>query len=209
MNVVHTTAALLLTCSMTANAKVVSLSIIDWSAMTISADAGLSVAFNPLYGWDGGQSRNEVELGLFAGNRTQLIGTWADLVVSGHGSATISVPFLLSASTSHEHAAPVYVAETSAAEFQASMYLGNAQINYYTHHVFATNYGHGTPKTDIESGTLVFSVSSHGPARSYRLRADQWVNGSVSSALPIPEPENYAMLLAGLAAITIARRRRT
>lgn len=201
-------AALLLSGSVAANAKVVSQSIIDWSAMTITADPGLSVAFNPLYGWDGGMSSGSVELGLVTDNTTRLFGTWADVVVSGNGSATLTVPFLLSASTSHEHVAPVYVAEVSAAEFQATLNLGGNLIKYYSHQVFATNYGSGAANSDVESGAMTFKVSSQGPDRTYRLRGTQWVNASVSSALPIPEPESYAMLLGGLAAIAVTRRRR-
>jgi len=96
-----------------------------------------------------------------------------------------------------------------------SLYLGTVSLGDWS--VYVTDAGTGKMLTSFDKPTGTFDVASLG-AGSYNL----WVSGNPlgdhgsysigitsSPTLAVPEPETYAMLLAGLGIVgAVARRRR-
>jgi hypothetical protein len=77
-------------------------------------------------------------------------------------------------------------------------------LNDYSRYVIITYGTHGNPPFDATGTFLVDGGSETLSDNTWRAP----VSGEVVSASPVPEPETYAMLLAGLGLLGFAARRR-
>jgi hypothetical protein len=122
----------------------------------------------------------------------------------GPGVLTVTVPYTLNITGGETFD----YWDSNSASINASAYFSGSDENGYFNSnssaSFALSSYYGN-SPDSQSGNLVFGIFAAGPGNG---SLNFNINAAVGSAGVIPEPESYAMLLAGLGLIgAIARRR--
>jgi hypothetical protein len=97
-----------------------------------------------------------------------------------------------------------HAAVSAYADFYSNSNNGSADSHSNASFSLYNDYWHSSP--DSQSGTLVFGIFASGAGTGHlSLNFDLSTQSSIS---PIPEPESYAMLLAGLGLMGMMIRRR-
>jgi len=122
----------------------------------------------------------------------------------GPGVLTVTIPYTLNITGGEQY--NYYGSSSASVSASADFYgyEGNGSFNSYSNASFSLDSYYGE-SPDSKSGNLVFGIFAAGPGSgsiSFNMDA------SVSSPGMIPEPESYAMLLAGLGLIGMIVRRR-
>ncbi len=128
----------------------------------------------------------------------------------GPGVLTVTVPYTISLSGetsnycywcyNYDHASV-----SGSASFNS--YVDNGSSSTYSNSSFSLHNYYGTPPSQSQSGTLVFGIFASGAGNgSLNVNFDLSAHSPVSS---VPEPESYAMLLAGLGLMGAMVRRRS
>jgi hypothetical protein len=137
-----------------------------------------------------------------SGNRTE------NFSFSGTGILTITVPYTISLADTTSSCYYCYNGDHASVSGSASFYSSsnngssssNSDVLYSLNNYFDTS-----PQS--QSGTLVFGIFANGPGNgSLSLNFDAGINSYFVGS--IPEPESYAMLLAGLGLMGAVVRRR-
>lgn len=184
-----------------------SKSVNNWTATAnTNADAGTTYAnasASPL-SFSGTANSMEDGSSSSSGNRT------VDFSFDGPGVLTVTVPYIISLSRDSSASGCYYCYDydhasvSGYANFFSSADNGNS--NSYSNASFSLNNFYGDPSPESQSGTLVFGIFASGAGNgSLGVNFDL----SASGVNPIPEPESYAMLLAGLGLISLIVRRRS
>jgi hypothetical protein len=188
-----------------------SKSIYDWtSSVAAAADAtSTTFAHTTASATDFSASAQSVGDGSYywnnpgassSGNRSE------SFSFDGPGVLTVTVPYTLSISGGDPY--NYYDSVSASVNANASFYGygDNGSFNSYSNASFALN-SYYDPSLQSQSGNLVFGIFAAGPG-SGTLSIDLGAStgGFVSS---IPEPQSYAMLLAGLALMGAVVRRRS
>ncbi|ODT82583.1 MAG: hypothetical protein ABS69_05010 [Nitrosomonadales bacterium SCN 54-20] len=122
----------------------------------------------------------------------------------GPGVLTVTIPYTLNITGGEQYN---YYGSSSASVSASANFYGhedNGSFNSYSNASFSLGSYYGE-SPDSKSGNLVFGIFAAGPGSgsiSFNM------NTSVGSPSMIPEPESYAMLLAGLGLIGMIVRRR-
>lgn len=127
--------------------------------------------------------------------------------VDGPGVLTVTVPYTLSLTGENSYCYYCYDYDHATVSGNASFnsYTGNGSGNTYSDVSYSLTDDYWNPSPDSQAGTLVFGIVA-SDAGSGSLSVG--FNLSAQSASMVPEPESYAMILAGLMLIgKIARRR--
>jgi hypothetical protein len=180
----------------------------NWTAPSeVNSDAGSTysdglasaTSFSGIANWMSDSYSNS------SGNRTE------NFTFSGPGVMTITVPYTISlaggTSTcyycyNYEHASV-----NGSANFFSNANNGNSSSSSNVSYSLTNDYYHSSPES--QSGTLVFGVFANGSGNgSLSLNFDVGKNPYYCCTSPIPEPESYAMLLAGLGLMGAVARRR-
>ncbi|PTQ79185.1 putative secreted protein with PEP-CTERM sorting signal [Nitrosospira multiformis] len=161
------------------------------SASTFSANAQ-SLGEDSSYYWDTPSASA-------SGYRTE------NFTFDGPGVLTVTIPYTLNITGGEQYN---YYDSTSASVSASANFYGyedNGSFNSYSNASFSLNSYYGE-SPDSKSGNLVFGIFAAGPGSgsiSFNM------NAAMGSPSMIPEPESYAMLLAGLGLIGMIVRRRS
>jgi hypothetical protein len=163
------------------------------SSMTFSANAQSMGDDNGYPYWDNPSAAS-------SGSRSE------NFSFDGPGVLTVTVPYTLNITGGETFD---YWDSTSASVYASAYFSGSDENGYFNSNSSASfslsSYYSDSP--DSQSGNLVFGIFAAGPG-SGSLNFN--IQAGVGSVGVIPEPESYAMLLAGLGLIGgIARRRST
>jgi hypothetical protein len=132
-----------------------------------------------------------------------------DFSLDGPGVLTVTVPYSLTLTGDVRDCYYCYgygnhAAVSAQADFYSNSNDGSANSHSNASFSLYNDYWHSSP--DSQSGTLVFGIFASGAGTGHlALNFDLSTQSSIS---PIPEPESYAMLLAGLGLIGMIVRRR-
>lgn len=123
----------------------------------------------------------------------------------GPGMLTVTVPYTLSITggDTFDYWDSASASVNASANFYG--YENNGSFNSYSNASFALNSYYGE-SSQSQSGNLVFGIFAAGPG-SGSLNFD--IHAGAGGVGMIPEPESYAMLLAGLGLIGMIVRRRS
>ena len=180
-------------------------SINDWTAnANTNADAGISNASalaSPLS---------------FEGNAVSMSGSASasgdrtvNFSVNGPGVLTVTVPYTISLTGDTSGCYYCYnnydhVSVSGSANFYSDANYGSSSSNSNASFSLDNNYWSHSPQS--QSGTLVFGIFASGAGNgSLQVNFDL----SAQGASMVPEPESYAMLLAGLSLMGAVIRRRS
>ena len=124
---------------------------------------------------------------------------------NGPGVLTVTVPYTLSLTGDSGCYYCYYDHATVSGNASFHSYTGTGNGSSYSDVSYSLNNDYWNPSPDSQAGTLVFGIVASGPGSgSLRVGFDL----ATHTASMVPEPETYAMLLAGLLLIgSIARRR--
>ena len=180
-----------------------SKSLDNWTETAqVTSDAGTAFANGLASQTDFSGTANSTLGGYsnFSGSRTE------SFSFSGPGILTITVPYTISLTDTTSTCYYCYNDDHASVSGHASFYSyannGSSSSNSDVSYSLSNNYFETSPQS--QSGTLVFGIFANGPGDgSLSLNFDAGIN--VSS---IPEPESYAMLLAGLGLMGAVVRRR-
>ena len=131
-----------------------------------------------------------------------------DFSFDGPGVLTVTVPYTLTLTGDTRSCYYCGYGDHASVSGQADFYSnsnnGNADSHSNASFSLYNDYWHSSP--DSQSGTLVFGIFASGAGSGHLgLNFDLSTQSSIS---PIPEPESYAMLLAGLGLMGMMIRRR-
>jgi hypothetical protein len=130
-----------------------------------------------------------------------------DFSLDGPGVLTVTVPYSLTLTGDTFNCYYCYSDHASLsanADFYSYANDGSSDSHSNVSFSLYNDYWHSSPES--QSGTLVFGIFASGPGTgSLAFNFDLSTQGSIS---PIPEPESYAMLLAGLGLMGMMVRRR-
>jgi hypothetical protein len=182
-----------------------SKSLDNWTETAqVTSDAGTAFANGLASQTDFSGTANSTLGGYsnFSGSRTE------SFSFSGPGILTITVPYTISLTDTTSTCYYCYNDDHASVSGHASFYSyannGSSSSNSDVSYSLSNNYFDTSPPS--QSGTLVFGIFANGPGNgSLSLNFDAGINSFVSS---IPEPESYAMLLAGLGLMGAVVRRR-
>jgi hypothetical protein len=188
-----------------------SKSIYDWtSSVAAAADAtSTTFAHTTASATDFSASAQSVGDGSYywnnpgassSGNRSE------SFSFDGPGVLTVTVPYTLSISGGDPY--NYYDSVSASVNANASFYGygDNGSFNSYSNASFALN-SYYDPSLQSQSGNLVFGIFAAGPGSgTLSIDLGASTSGFVSS---IPEPQSYAMLLAGLGLMGAVVRRRS
>jgi hypothetical protein len=185
-----------------------SKSVNNWTdTAQTNADAGttFSNALASLSSFSGTANSAENGSTTSSGSRAE------SFTFSGPGVLTVTVPYTISLTGDTPPACYYcyYNYDQASISGHASFYSNNnnGSSDSYSNVSYSLNNHYGYTSPQSQSGTLVLGIFANGPGNgSLAVNFDLSAN-PVSS---IPEPESYAMLLAGLGLLgAVARRRRT
>lgn len=136
------------------------------------------------------------------GNRT------VDFSFDGPGVLTVTIPYSITLTADDSGCYYCYNYDHASVSGYANFnsYVDNGNSSSYSDASFSLNNYYWNPSPESQSGTLVFGIFASGAGHgSLGVNFDLSAQG-VSA---VPEPESYAMLLAGLGLMGAAIRRRS
>lgn len=181
-----------------------SKSVNNWSATAeTSADAGATYASTIASPSDFSGSAISMENGSTSasGNRT------VNFSFDGPGVLTVTVPYSITL-TGDPSCYYCYNYDHASVSGHASFssYADNGNSSSHSNASFALNNYYWDPSPESQSGNLVFGIVASGAGHG-SLGVN--FNLSAQGVSPVPEPESYAMLLAGLGLMGVIIRRRS
>jgi hypothetical protein len=182
-----------------------SRSISNWTdTAQANADAGTTFAnaVASTLDFSGRAVSDESGYSNSSGNRT------LNFSFDGPGVLTVTVPYSLTLTgdkpSCYYCGYGDHATVSGHADFYSNSNDGNADSHTNASFSLYNDYWHSSP--DSQSGTLVFGIFASGAGSGHlALNFDLSTQSSIS---PIPEPESYAMLLAGLGLMGMMARRR-
>lgn len=184
-----------------------SRSVNNWTATAdTNADAGTTYAHtlaSPL-SFSGNANSMDNSSTSSSGNRTE------GFYLSGPGILTVTVPYTISLTGDVPPGCyycynPNHASVSANASFTSYVNNGNSSSNSSVLYSLNNSYTHISPQS--QSGTLVFGIFANSAGSgSLGVNFDLSARPPVSS---VPEPESYAMLLAGLCLMGAVVRRRS
>ncbi|SCX61336.1 PEP-CTERM protein-sorting domain-containing protein [Nitrosospira sp. Nsp1] len=183
-----------------------SKSINNWTdPKSANADAGTTFA-NALastLNFSGDANAMQSGSASSSGTRTE------QFTFDGPGVLTVTVPYTISLNgETSNYCYYCYNYDHASVSGSASFnsYVDNGSSSTHSNSSFSLHNYYGTPPSQSQSGTLVFGIFASGAGNgSLNVNFDLSAHSPVSS---VPEPESYAMLLAGLGLMGAMVRRR-
>lgn len=182
-----------------------SKSVNNWTANAeADADAGNTYANAMAFpsSFSGNAISTENGSASASGNRT------VEFSFDGPGVLTVTVPYAISLTGDPSGCYYCYYDDHASVSGHASFYsyADNGNSSSYSDASFSLNNYYWDASPQSQSGTLVFGIFASGPGHgSLGVNFDL----SAQGINPIPEPQSYAMLLAGLGLMGAVVRRRS
>ncbi len=183
-----------------------SKSINNWTdTKDANADAGTTFANALASTLDFSGNANAMQSGSASSSGTRS----ENFTFDGPGVLTVTVPYTISLSgetSSYCYYCYNYDHASVSGSASFNSYVDNGNSSTHSNASFSLHNYYGTPPSQSQSGTLVFGIFASGAGNgSLNVNLDLSTRSPVSA---VPEPESYAMLLAGLGLMgTMVRRR--